>query len=183
MNISSQFTFLPIIAGNYNSNTVAKHYLPEILHLFERHKNVLLDDYYSSDFYERLKEILELINAVSPHFYVILCEEEFMGFVYLENWIGSTQKLHSCCASVCVAKEFRGAKALEAGKIFIRELFKVHNLHKIKAETFAHNHLGANFLKKLGFSKEATLKHETLKNGKYIDIYVYTIFNLGDNNE
>ena len=56
--------------------------------------------------------------------------------------------------------------------------FEELKLNKIYASHFLHNPASGKVLEKNGFVFEAELKQEILKNGKYLDLFRYALFNI-----
>ena len=56
--------------------------------------------------------------------------------------------------------------------------FEELKLNKIYASHFHHNPASSKVLEKNGFVFEAELKQEILKNGKYLDLFRYALFNI-----
>lgn len=162
------YTFISVQKGV--SPFIDSSVLPRIKILLSKYKNVLSDDYSSECFDDFLKEVV-------PHLYVGLKDREFVGFVYLSDWRGNRDKLHSCTMTVCIEKKFWGKTAREISRAFIGRIFKSYGLYKLKAEVFEHNKNVGNFLLSLGFKKEALLEGETFKNGKLINLVIYSVFN------
>ncbi len=171
----TNYIFLPLIADKNTERFENHQYLLSVLQLFNKHRNFLVDDYYSDDTIEFITELINFINKLYPHFYVCLKNGEFIGFVYLDNWQGRYNNYHSCEITTCVDRKFWGKDSLKAGKQFLDTVFETYNLHKIKAEVFKDNHRVKNLLNRLGFKQEAVLKNETVKNGQYIDTILFSI--------
>ncbi|MDD3150172.1 MAG: GNAT family protein [Candidatus Gastranaerophilales bacterium] len=165
------------IEKNINSS-----YINQVIALFKNHHNSLIDDYYFCKEISLENELIAFIEKTFPHFYLIFLIENnqkiFIGFVYLYNWRGNNNYIHSCTLTTCFDKKYWGKHPVLAGKTFIKSLFDNYKLEKIKAEVFCHNFKVISLLKKMNFEKEATLKNETFKNGSMIDIDVYSVFNF-----
>ncbi len=172
--------FKKIILDNPN-NLV---YIDEILKLYKKYSKFICDDYFSSDA-NFLESLLRLIKETSPYFWIILEKEsnEFAGFVFLENFIGNTEKLHSAEITTCFKQKFWGNFTKKAARKFIKYCFKIINLKKLKAIIFKENVRVKMLLKSAGFKKEAILKGETFKNGKLQDIEIYSTIKKEVRNE
>ena len=148
-------------------------FLEKIYHLYKKYYCYLSDDY--ADFDNILDEIINLIERTSPFFWVILDNDNFAGFVFLENIIGSKDKMHSAEITTAFKKEYWGDFTKKSAIKFIRYCFKKLNFKKLKALVFKENVKTTKILKTAGFKFEAELKSETLKNRKLQDIKVYSI--------
>lgn len=161
------YEFVSVTAGH--NPFEYRDFKPDIKKLAAKYAGVLVDDYNSGDF-------ADLLNEVAPHLYAGAYNGEFIGFVYLNDWRGSKEKFHSATLTVCIDKKFWGKTAREAGRLFIKKVFKHYKCFKLKALVFEHNLNANNFLLSLGFKKESLLLNETFKNNKPVNIIVYGIY-------
>jgi len=151
--------------------------LPQVIHLYERFSRYLHDDYFLQKQESSVDAVINLIEKTTPFFWVIVEKKssKFAGFVFLENWVGSKNDLHSAEITTCFDPSFWGKYTKICAKKFIKFCFKKYKLKKLKAYVFPQNFKVKTILKKFGFRKEALLKAETLKNGELQDIEVYSI--------
>lgn len=105
----------------------------------------------------REKESLKLIGAVGLHLDLNNNKAE-IGY-----WLGKSF--------------WNKGYASEALKAIITFGFEELKLNKIHASHFHHNPASGKVLEKNGFVFEAELKQEIFKNGKYLDLKRYAIFN------
>lgn len=152
-------------------------YLPRVIFLLNKFSKYLFDDYALSDDCDFVDLAIRLVEKVSPFFWVIIDSKslEFAGFVFLENWVGTNNEFHSAEVTTCFEPKFWGTYTKKCARKFIKFCFKKYKLKKLKAQVFEQNFKVKMLLKKSGFKKEATLKAETLKNGKLQNIEVYSI--------
>lgn len=150
------------------------NFLENIYNLFRKYDKYLNDDYIQQDL---LEEVFSTIERTSPFFWVILSDEQFAGFIFLDNIIGNSENLHSAEVTTCFEQDFWGDFTKKVGKKFIKYCFKKLKLKKLKATVFKENTRVHTLLKSIGFNFEAELKNETLKNGKSQDIQVFSIIN------
>lgn len=137
--------------------------------LYIRYKQYLEDDYNEDTF-------AGLVTRTTPFFWVILSDTNFAGFVYLENIIGSSKKLHSAEVTTCIHPKFWGDFSKYCAKIFFKKCFDEFGFYKIKALIYPENHRVRTLLKTSGFVKEAELKGETFRNGKPQNIEMHSLF-------
>jgi RimJ/RimL family protein N-acetyltransferase len=78
--------------------------------------------------------------------------------------------------TVCIDKKYWGRIAREASRHFIARIFANYKCYKLKALVYEHNRNARNFLLSLGFKKESTLLNETFKNGKPVNMSVYSVY-------
>ncbi|CAN7182005.1 UDP-4-amino-4,6-dideoxy-N-acetyl-beta-L-altrosamine N-acetyltransferase [Rossellomorea sp. LjRoot5] len=63
------------------------------------------------------------------------------------------------------------------GNLALNYMFKELRLNKICSEVLGFNQASLHFHRKLGFNQEGLLKNHIIKNGKYIDVYLFAKFN------
>lgn len=66
--------------------------------------------------------------------------------------------------------------ASEAVRAIVQYAIQELSCQKIYAEVYEHNQASMRVLEKAGFEKEAILKREIIKNGKFIDVHRYAIW-------
>jgi len=147
------------------------NFLEDIYKLYKAYEQYLNDDYSSEDL---LENIITTIEQNTPFFWAILNNDEFAGFVFLENFIGSSENLYSAEITTSFKREFWGEFTKKAARKFVRYCFKKLGFKKLKAKVFKENYRAAAILKAAGMSFEAELKSETMKNGKPQDILIYS---------
>ena len=106
----------------------------------------------------REKENLKLIGAVGLHLDVAHHKAE-VGY-----WLGKSF--------------WNNGYVSEALQEVLKFGFEELKLNKIYASHFHHNPPSGKVLEKNGFVFEAELKQEILKNGKYLDLFRYALFNI-----
>lgn len=106
----------------------------------------------------REKENLKLIGAVGLHLDVAHHKAE-VGY-----WLGKSF--------------WNNGYVSEALQAVLKFGFEELKLNKIYASHFHHNPASGKVLEKNGFVLEAELKQEILKNGKYLDLFRYALFNI-----
>ena len=78
--------------------------------------------------------------------------------------------------TVYIRPEFQSrAYGILAAVKFIDYLFKFYNINKIFTEVYEFNEISLKIHDSLGLSKEACLKEYKYYNGKYYDMYVYSV--------
>ena len=106
----------------------------------------------------REKENLKLIGAVGLHLDVAHHKAE-VGY-----WLGKSF--------------WNNGYVSEALQEVLKFGFEELKLNKIYASHFHHNPASGKVLEKNGFVFEAELKQEIFKNGKYLDLFRYALFNI-----
>lgn len=151
-------------------------YIPDVIRLLRKFKHKLFDDYFFDESQSLEKSLIHLIARTTPCFWVITAENgDFRGFVYLDDWQGSSKRRHSATITTCIDPKYWGAFTKLAGKRFVKYAFRRYKLRKLKAEVYSDNKNAVAVLKKLGFTKECTLKSETIVAKKPVNIDVYSI--------
>lgn len=169
--------FIKIIINRRDKEFKNIHYLPAVFSLYEQFSKYLHDDYFLSNKKSPIDAVIDLVEKTSPYFWIIVDKktENFSGFGFLENWIGTKNNYHSAEVTTCFVPSYWGAYTKNCAKKFIKYCFKKYNLKKLKAYVFPQNSKVRMLLKIVGFKKEALLKAETIKNGELQDIEVYSI--------
>ncbi len=148
------------------------NFLEDIYYLYKKYNNFLNDDYAKENL---LDEIIYTVERNTPFFWVVLYENKFAGFVFLENIIGNEKIMFSAEVTTCFKSEFWGTFTKKVAKKFIRYCFNKYGFKKIKAKVFKENFRVTSILRAAGMSLEAELKAETMKNGKPQDILIYSV--------
>lgn len=150
---------------------IKKEHIKYIEPLYKKFRCYLEDDY-SED------TLAGVINRTAPFFWSIFThiDNQFAGFVYLDNIIGSKKHLHSAELTTCFHPDFWGDFSKYAAKIFLKKCFDEFGLTKIKGLIYPQNYRVKNLLKSSGFEKEAELKAETMRSGKLQNIEIYSLF-------
>lgn len=79
------------------------HYLSQVMFLYMRWQKYLDDDYAGREksFFEYFTNLVE---RISPFFWVIVKDGTAAGFIYLENVAGDRNNLHNSEVNVCFDK-------------------------------------------------------------------------------
>ena len=151
-------------------------YFPQVMKLYIKYLRNLEDDF--SLFSQRsLEGMVETIERISPHFYLVLADDEVCGFFCLEHLIGSENKIHSAEVITCFNRKYWGVFTKYAARNFQDFCFDVLGLTKIKALVYPQNSRVKAILRVCGFRREALLKAETRKNNRLQDIEIYSVLN------
>ena len=117
------------------------------------------------------------VENFAPYFWLVLNrEDKFMGFVYLDNFVGNSERLFSAEVSTCFDRCAWGIFVRYSAKIFFKMCFDVFGFQKIKAQIYPQNSYVRTFLKDVGFEYESLLIGETLRCGKLQNIEVYSLY-------
>lgn len=151
-------------------------FLPQIITCIKPYLKYLSDDFAQNN--DIVELVLSQIEKTNGYFWIILNEkEEFLGIVYLENFVGNKKQIFSAEVTTCFEKKYWGNETKKCGKKFIKYCFKKLKITKLKAIIYKENFRVKNLLSILGFKKEANLNAETVCNGKLQDIEIYSIIN------
>lgn len=170
--------FRRIILDIENDFFLNSEYVLPLFSLYMRYSKYLDDDF-ARDRRGAFRFFAENIQKLSPFFWAIvdMKNDRLAGFVYLDNIIGNSETLYSAEVSTGFFKNYWGEFPLECADKFFRLCFEEIGLRKLKALVYPQNFRVKTLLKKIGFTKEACLKAETLCHGKPQDIEVYSIIN------
>ena len=129
------------------------------------------------DDFAQKENVIYLLKKTIPYFWIITdYEKNFMGFVYLDNFIGNSEKTYSAELTTCFVKQAWGNFTKYSAKLFLKKAFDELNLYKIKALVYPQNFRAKTLLKSSGFEYETTLKAETIRNHKMQDVDVFAIY-------
>lgn len=164
--------FRRLVFNTLSGSSLDLHYIPLIQKCWAKYSKYIQDDFSSL---EDNNSILHLFDNVM--FWVVLdYEENFMGFVFLDNFVGNKNKLYSAEITTCFDKKAWGSFTRYSAKFFLKMCFDELGLYKIRAQIYPDNFRVKNFLKDCGFIYESTLKNETLRGGKPQDIEIYALY-------
>lgn len=163
--------FKKILLNSLEIFTSSSRYLPDIERCFHKYFK-----YFQDDFSLNTLENLLFIACKTPFWVILDYSDNFMGFVFLDNFVGNDKKLYSAEITTCFDKKAWGSFTRYSAKIFLKKAFDEFGLYKIKAQIYPDNFRVKNYLKDCGFQYEATLKNETLRQGKPQDIEVYGLY-------
>ena len=146
------------------------HYIPHIKNCYERYSKYLHDDFASNSFNLYIEE-------TSPYIWAILdYNDQFMGFVSLDNFIGDNTHKYSAEILTCFERKAWGKFTRYSAKFFLKKCFDELGLYKIKALVYPDNFRISSLLKHAGFKYETTLPAETVRFGKLQDIKQFAIY-------
>ncbi len=147
------------------------HCIPMVEKLFIKYFRYIQDDFSCVD------DIKKYIYSTAPFFWIILdYEDNFMGFVYLDNIVGNSDSIYSAELTTAFVPEAWGDFTRYSAKIFLKKCFDEFGLQKITANIYPENFRVKNLLKDAGFVYESTLKNATLRFGKMQDIDIYALY-------
>jgi RimJ/RimL family protein N-acetyltransferase len=149
-------------------------YFEQALFLYIKYSKFLDDDYAQN----KLPVYEYFTNLVNSTLFFVIVEDDLVsGFVYLDNFVGDGENLHSAELTTCFDKRFWGNYTKICAHIFINHCFEKYKFKKLKALIYPENFRVKTLLKSVGFKQEATLKSETMRKGKLQDIEIYSVFN------
>ncbi len=150
-----------------------------IFNLMLKYKHKLFDDEYLKSDKPYIQRVYEIIEAHIPYFWLFFDNKsgEVIGFSYFYDIIPNKTLIHTVSATVCFEKNAWGLPALTGAKKLILHAFSDLNIYKIKAECWCDNHYMPNFLTKLGFEHEATLKNEAVVENQPKNLEIWSLFN------
>lgn len=146
------------------------HYIPKIQDCYIKYRKYLCDDFAPDDIYA-------LVSSYYPYFWIILDNSNnFMGFVGLDNFVGTGSINYSAELTTCFERSAWGDFTRYSAKIFLKKCFDEFGLYKIKAQIFPDNFRVKTLLKDAGFKYEATLPKETLRFGEMQNLDIYSLY-------
>ena len=146
-------------------------YIPQILACYNRFSKYLQDDFTGCT-----KDIIPKLLFSSFLYAVLSYDDTFMGFVFLDNFVGNNSVNYSAELTTCFEPKAWGVFTRYSAKIFLKKIFDEFGLYKIKVLVYPQNYRTKVLLKSSGFKYETTLKNETMCAGKPQDIDIYAIY-------
>ena len=148
------------------------HYIPLVKNCWDKYSKYIQDDF---SLVKNSGSFLNLLKSVM--FWVVLdYEENFMGFVFLDNFVGNDDRLYSAEITTCFDKKAWGSFTRYSAKFFLKMCFDEFGLYKVKGQIYPDNFRVKTFLKDCGFTYETTLIKETLRDRKPQNIEVYALY-------
>lgn len=166
--------FLPVLADKSNGRFENQHYLPFILNLFSRYKNVLVDDYYPEDTFDLISFIIDEVNQLYPWFLVVFSDDIPAGVIWISHWHGNPEKYHSCQIHSYMDKKFWGKTTKNALNELLNILFNQVGVERIQMEVPEFNIKACAFAKRMGFSQEGIIRCATMKDNKPINHILFS---------
>ena len=166
-----EFRFERLIIDRSRAKFENLKFFPQVLELYAKFLENIEDDF-SLLRQELFVGLFDFVEKTTPHFYLVLYNDEVCGFFALERFIGN----YSAEVMTCFNPMYWGYFTKCAGLAFRQFCFEELKLKKIKALVYSQNTKVKGLLKSCGFDLEAVLKKETLKNGVAQDIEVYSVF-------
>lgn len=174
-NESGNINFVPVIADKFAGKFENQEYLPFILNLFSKYKNILLDDYYPENSPDLVSYLINEINHTYPWFLICIIEGNPVGVIWVSHWHGKEGgKYHSCQIHSCVDKKYRGKITSDALDVFLNFLFNKLGLERIQMEIPEYNHNACAFAKRTGFFQEGIVRCATLKDGMPVNNVLFS---------
>ncbi|MBP3821115.1 GNAT family N-acetyltransferase [bacterium] len=162
--------FIQIKCNLLNNTFTNLRYIPKIQKCFCKYSKYLVDDYSKSGSYPFLPSAQRYLWAILDYY------NNFMGFVYLDNFVGNGIQNYSAELTTCFEKKAWGNFTRYSAKLFLKKVFDDFGLYKIRALIYPDNFRVASLLKSSGFKYETTIPKETFRNGKPQDIDLYGIY-------
>lgn len=120
-----------------------------------------------------LSDTLKWFETTHPHYYIILNNEEKIGYFRISNHSIANQNLY---IGADLHPNFWGKKlAYHSYQKFINYLFINYDLHKISLEVLSTNIRAYNLYKKLGFVQEGVKRQEVFKQNQFVDSIIMSI--------
>lgn len=159
--------------SEFKKNKSYSEYLSAAEKNYRKYSKYLLDDFFPY----RNCGVETFMKVYSPYFWIILDKNnKFMGFVYLDNFVGNANRLFSAEVSVCFDKCAWGIFVRYCAKFFFKMCFDTFGFYKLKAQIYPQNNYVKQLLKDCGFEYDSTLFSETMRLGKLQDIEVYSLY-------
>ena len=137
---------------------------------YERYYGYLQDDFASADFYSYLNKSFNFF------WFIENLNEDYMGFVSLDNFTGNKDCKFSAEVIACMHPRAWGIFTKYCAKFFFKMCFDNFGLYKIYANVFPENFRVKSLLKSSGFKLDGCISSATIRKGKVQDINVYSLY-------
>lgn len=146
-------------------------YIENFKKLHSKYSKFLTDDFSSkenifSDIYNKFGKLIFI------EFF-----GEFMGFVYLYDWIYNKDEYFSVTITAAIEKKFWGRRVELCAQEFFSLLHQKYKFYQILAEVYENNKRVLGILKKLNFSLLYTKKNATKVGGILTSINIFAFKN------
>ncbi len=151
-------------------------YLPDIYEIYsdqDQRLNILPKRQYIT--FEQFESTFKRhIQSKYTEFKIISNDKgDFIGFVIAYDYMKNDNHMK---ITVYIKPEFQSRfYGIFAAAKFIDYLFKFYNINKIFTEVYEFNNVSLKIHDSLGLCKEACLKEYKYYNGRYYDMYIYSM--------
>lgn len=115
------------------------------------------------------------VDRCNIHYAIVTDDDEYVGTVSLKN---INQVDRNAEYAIAVSKEYWGkGYSKYATDEIVSYGFRILNLEKIYLSVASSNIRAVKFYEKYGFNKEGIFRKHIFINGKYDDLFWYSIFN------
>ena len=94
------------------------------------------------------------------------------GGLYEINWIKRSAELRFFIGET---QFWKITAALESEKLLLQYAFETLNMHKVTGGANVENKGSWKIIERIGFVKEGVLRDSVYRNGKYYDVYIYSM--------
>ena len=125
---------------------------------------------------ETMFSIMELMGEQGkPIFWVMELKDtkKVIGYCGVADWVKDSAA--ATITSILSRDYWRKGYMTEAYKAIMPIMFDVIRLNKIKARIIVYNKASVGLFKSLGFKREARLREDSYIEGKYYDVYIYSL--------
>lgn len=166
--------FKKIIINRQSGRFYNLQYIPDVEKCYRKYFKFLQDDFAA----EYVSDTAAFIEKSSPYFWAVLdFDNNFMGFVFLDNFVGNQNSLYSAELTTCFEKRAWGIFTKYSAKIFLKQIcFDELGLYKVKVHVYPDNFRNKTLMKNCGFVYESTLIKDTIRFGKPQDIEIYSLY-------
>jgi RimJ/RimL family protein N-acetyltransferase len=136
-------------------------------------RNYCAEEYLHDSRTFSLNDTLNWFKNTQPQYYIILNQNEKIGYFRLSNYSITNQNIY---IGADLHPKFWGKKLAYSSYIkFIDYLFNRYNLNKISLEVLSTNVRAYNLYKKLGFVQEGIKRQEVLKQHQFVDSIIMSL--------
>jgi len=159
-----------------------QQYFDQVINLFNKNRDLWIDDLWQPGNYT-VQFIQEVLSG-SPWFQVVLNDkDEFMGFVWLNNWMGKEPYYNGVQIQAMMERKFWGKETEKAFSCLLNKLFNETCLNRVQMEIDETNILACKLAERMCFKLEGIIRNATIKDGKPVNYKLFSILKGEYNNE
>jgi RimJ/RimL family protein N-acetyltransferase len=117
--------------------------------------------------------LLRTLSGTTSIAYAIYSDDELAGVITLNNI--SLIKRSAFIGFIAVKKGIKPMCGLNAGKFILKHCFDTLGMNRVYGHTWADNERMDAFYKRLGATLEGIEREHTFKNGKFVDMKIWSI--------
>ncbi len=139
-------------------------------YLYSKDMTIKSKNDFTKDFYKKLNYKYHEFMTIKS----VDNDDEYIGFINSFRYNPNDGNLYT---TICICSKYRNTiYGVQAGMAFYDYLFNKYTIRKIYCSVYDYNKMSMKFLKTAGFKVEGILKSNKYFNGKYFDMYIFSLY-------